>query len=723
MDLTSGRGTAAVSDRRRGPLLMAADAAGAAALALAWLLGDGGLFFLLAIAAVAVAGERAWGFLSRRGPTPYLGMLASPLLLLHYSSIGDFRVRLACFVMLLYVLALAARPPRSAAVFTSATATPRRAWLLSLLAFFLAATGLYIQGIQLSGDEPHYVMIAQSLVEDGDLDLKNNVEERSYLDYLPVEIRFHGMVHDGRYRSFHLPGVSFLLLPFYLLYRLLGGAIPGALFFRLAAALINSFFALGLFLVLRAAWPQRDNRRLFLFFLLTFPLLFHAVHLFPELPAATLVIFAYLSARKKRRYFLSGLFLAAAPWLHLKYALPVLALALFVLAWIWRDEPRGGARWRRLAAFLAAPALSLALLGLYSRLLYGSFDPRVISPERNFSAIPLKFQVETLLSFFLDQRDGLLVVAPVFLLVFLAFKKRVRSSVRDFALLASLAVPYVLFHAYTTVRGGYSPLARPLVFCLWIMIVLLAALYRATPSGSLRSLFRLLAGMTAFASVWFLYYPLFLYQPVTRQVTERASSWLRFMSSEAIDLASFFPSFLKRDNSAYLPNGVWLAALAVALLLYYSPFQRPLPPWMRRAAPPLLGLALLFLFCGFPHVRLQNRYAASGLSFFCSSRNFAPQHEAEAFRARAGQDYDLFFDLKGSAADELNLLFFNLERTALRVRNGRTLLMEAAGEPQRRLRLSLRGLKGFSLAGRSLVHLGLETTAMERGAVLGLKLE
>jgi hypothetical protein len=702
---------------RRTPFLLA-DALGLALLLFTWYLGRGGMLLLAIIVVLVIACELACRFLAAPGMTPYMAMLAAPLLLVHYSSIHDFRVRLACFAMLLAILALAWRQPRLAAV----RLRPVHAWLLSLLAFSLAAVVLHAQGIHLSGDEPHYVMIAQSLVEDGDFDLKNNIEEKTYFSYLPVEVRFHGSIHDGRWHSFHLPGVSLLLLPFYLLFKLLAGAVPGPLFFRLAAAVINSFFALGLFLALQRLTANKRNDGIFLFFLLTFPLLFHAVHLFPELPAATLVIFAYLAARDKRNYFISGLLLAGVPWLHLKYALPTLVLALFVASWIRRENRGAGARWRQLAAFVAAPALSLALLGLYSRLLYGSFDPRAISPEKNFLAIPLKFQVETLLSFFLDQRDGLLLYAPLFLLVFLVFKKEVRSGIRDFALLTTMAASYILFHAITTVRGAYSPAARPTLFVLWIMAVFLAALHDRSRPG-LRALIRLLAGLTAFASAWFVYYPLFLYQPVTREVSQRASSWLAFMSSDVLDLPAFFPSFLKKSNSAWAPNWAWLLLLACALALYYSRDSWPL---LRRVARPaflLLGLGLLVSFCWFPHVRLQTRYRAAGLSFFCNSKNFAYRTERSAFRAQAGRDYDLFFDLKGSAADRLDLSFSGDEPIGLRVRNGRQLLLAAQSNDGRHLRLSLRQLNKFSLGKRELVHIGLETAAGGEDAALLLKLK
>ena len=691
---------------------------GLALLLLTWRLGDGGPLILAGIVIWIAGSEYACRFLAASAITPYLPMALSPLLLLHYSSVTDFRIRLACFLMLAYILFLAWRPAASRPQVSLSRVRPWQAWFFSLLAFSLTAVVLHQQGIQLSGDEPHYVMIAQSLVEDGDFDLRNNLENRTYFAYLPVEVRFHGTIHNGRYHSYHLPGVSFLMVPFYLLFKLLGGLIPGSLYFRLAAALINSLFALGLFGVLRTADPENGRVGLFPFFLLTFPLLFHSVHLFPELPAAALAIFAYLLGRDRRRYFLAGLLLAGIPWLHLKYSLPALLLALFLASRIWKQ---GRARAKEMALLLIAPAASLALLGTYSKILYGSFHPGIISPEKNFLAIPFHFRIETLLSFFLDQRDGLLVYAPIFLLVFLAFKKEVRAGIRDFALLSTMFISYVLFHAFTTVRGGYSPAARPTLFVMWIMAIFLAALYRRSATWIPKALFRLLAGLTIFSTAWLLYYPLFLYQPVTREVTQRASALLLFLGSEAVRLASFFPSYLKTGNASHGVNWIWLAALALGLGLYYAKPAWPRITGAARRLLPCLGIGLLFIFCYFPHVQLQNRYSAGGLSFYCNSRNFSHKKELDRFKILAGQDYDLFIDLDGSAAERCRLTVLNGDRASLEIKSGRRTILARTRAPESLLDLDLPGMAPFRLGKRRLIHLGLESRAERSGVFFWLQ--
>ena len=684
---------------------------GLLALFISWWLGDGGWFLLITGAVWICAGEIGWHHASDLSASPYPWLLLSPLLLWHYSSVADFRIRLVCFIMLVYILILAQRRENSRRRLSLHHVTPWRIWLLAFLVFALTACVFYVRGIYLSGDEPHYMMITQSLVEDGDFDLHNNLRDKTYLSYLPVELRFHGTIRDGRYRSFHLPGISVLLVPFFYLFNLLGGAIPANLYFRLCAAVLNAFFALGLFQILKKSWPDKDNSILFLFFITTFPLVFQAVHLYPELPAATLLIFAYLHSRSQRpHYFLAGLLLAGIPWLHFKYLLPMLILVFFVTAGIWRGGARLKAKMRASAFFLIPQAISAVLLAVYSKVLYGSFDPTIISPEKNFLAIPLGNKINTLLSFFLDQRDGLLVYAPVFLMLFLVFKKETRKSLRDFSLLSAIFFSYILFHAYTTVRGGYSPAARPTLFVLWIMMIFSIASYRQ--AGELgKTLFRFLAGLTCFATVWLFYYPLFLYQPVTREVSQRASALLLFLGSATVDLSSVFPSFLKKTNVNYLPNWIWLAVLAVGIILYYAR-----PPWQAVTRPArfvfqALCLLLLFFICFIPHVQLRTRYSAAKLVFYSNSHNFSFHRESGSFKILAGQDYDLFFDLDGSAAENLDLSLLNPKGIAVCIKNGRRTLLDKNADTESRFSVSLRALNKFSLGKRDLVHLGLESTA------------
>jgi hypothetical protein len=267
--------------------------------------------------------EFLYGFKEKSWFNPYTLMLLSPLLLIKYSSTADFSIRVTGFLLLAYVFNAAVSRGKRAFTFSLADAPPMTVWFTAFLIFALVSGWLYVQGIHLSGDEPHYIMISQSITDDGDFDLKNNFEEKTYYEYLPIDLRFHGGKYNGKYHSFHLPGVSFLLIPFYWLFKLLGGMIPAALFFRLAAGALNAFFALCLFYLLRKTFPAKEVTGFWLAMLCLYPLVFHGVHLYPELPGATLMMAAYLSAFNEKKnvskYFLAGLCLAWVPWFHVKY--------------------------------------------------------------------------------------------------------------------------------------------------------------------------------------------------------------------------------------------------------------------------------------------------------------------------------------------------------------------------------------------------------------------
>ena len=65
------------------------------------------------------------------------------------------------------------------------------------------------------GDEPHYLIIAASLLRDGDLDVSNNYEHNARTREISGPIRPHAWRTGGELRSFHAPGLGLLLaIPF-----------------------------------------------------------------------------------------------------------------------------------------------------------------------------------------------------------------------------------------------------------------------------------------------------------------------------------------------------------------------------------------------------------------------------------------------------------------------------------------------------------------------------
>src|SRR3954470_10024124 len=93
-------------------------------------------------------------------------------------------------------------------------------WLV-LFAAYLATLGLHAFGTsEYAGDEPHYLLAAESIVSDGDLDVRDEYRTRAYDDFYPYPLDRQGREHEGRLNEPHGAGFPLLIAPAYAL----GGA-------------------------------------------------------------------------------------------------------------------------------------------------------------------------------------------------------------------------------------------------------------------------------------------------------------------------------------------------------------------------------------------------------------------------------------------------------------------------------------------------------------------
>jgi hypothetical protein len=340
-----------------------------------------------------------------------------------------------------------------------------RAFFLGILVLYLFAAGRVQSVVGPEGDEPHYLMVADSLVRDHDVDVTRDYAEARYRPFhaLPLEPHFRIRGRGGEIYSVHALGLSLLVLPAYAL-----AGYAGASFF----------------LAFLAALLAREIRRTVLAFCgrprlasgvawvvaLSPPLLHYAGLIFTEVPAALILAFGLRKARSAALLTLPqavawGAALAFLPWLNVRYVLfPVLLLAYAVTR---------GIRWRPLMAALAPLAASAVAIGIYHFALYGFFDPRrVYGRSREFALGTL---VEGLPGLFLDQEFGIFIYAPVFVLAVAGTLRLWRGSRRDALLVTTLVVVVVVTAgSWDMWRGGFNPPARFLVPLLPVLAVALA---------------------------------------------------------------------------------------------------------------------------------------------------------------------------------------------------------------------------------------------------------
>jgi hypothetical protein len=196
--------------------------------------------------------------------------------------------------------------------------------LATLLAAFL------VMRPETAGDEPHYLLAAESMAFDGDLDLTNDYASRArtlrVVNVFPLSPLPHAADYDGsgRLRPLHGVGLSALLAPAVGL-----GGLTGA---RLLMLFIAALLADQLFRLLRDLQLKRPYRlAAWVAVVGCSPLLVFATQIYPEVPAALMIVVAL---RVMVRFAISPLALVlgacagvALVWLHVRY-IP-LALGVF----------------------------------------------------------------------------------------------------------------------------------------------------------------------------------------------------------------------------------------------------------------------------------------------------------------------------------------------------------------------------------------------------------
>lgn len=315
------------------------------------------------------------------------------------------------------------------------------------------------------GDEPHYLMVADSLIRDGDVSLERDYAEGRYRPFHPQPLQPHYRVRgrDGAIYSLHALGLSLLIVPAYAL----GGYPAVSLFMAALAALLAREVR-----ELVRTWTGESDvaQGVAWVVALSPPLMHYAGLVFTEVPAALLVAVALrragtLGQARHASALAWGLAVAFLPWLNVRYALLAVLLLLHAVS---RRLPI-----RTTALVLAPVAASTLALSGYHWALYGFFDPRLVYGRRpEFAAATL---LEGLPGLMLDQEFGLLAYAPVFVLAIPGLVRLWRTRPDRGAVATGLvAVVVLVAGSWHMWRGGFNPPARFLLPVLPVLAVAVA---------------------------------------------------------------------------------------------------------------------------------------------------------------------------------------------------------------------------------------------------------
>lgn len=380
--------------------------------------------------------------------------------------------------------------------------TPRaiERWTLRRVAAAVFAATVLVSGLAASqltrtalfpaGDEPHYLVIAQSLWRDGDLRIENNHAREDYREYFPRELEPHYLTRgaDEEIYSIHPVGLPVLLAPVYAA----GGydaVVLVLILMAAAAATLAWWWTMGALNAPGAAtfaWAA---------IACSAPFLFNTFTVYPEIAAALAVMVAVVLAVRSDpnrsglgAWLTIGLACASLPWLSTKYAPMSAVIILVVFGRLWTRPLRLFMTNRRVWAVAAPYVASLAAWFAFFYVIWG-----VPLPQAPYGSLtqttPLNLAVGAPGLLF-DQEYGLLAFAPVYVLAAtgLVMMWRAGAELRRQAVEILMIFGALLgtVGAFGIWWGGTSAPARPLASGLLLLALPIAAAFRAAPAGSAR---------------------------------------------------------------------------------------------------------------------------------------------------------------------------------------------------------------------------------------------
>jgi hypothetical protein len=466
-------------------------------------------------------------------------------------------------------VALAHIRPDAAPVRRLAGASPAALFLIAAAAY--SAMGLwYASRLRVSGDEPHYLLMARSLWQEVDLDLRDNHAREEWRADTPGPVSPHygAPRADGRPFPAHSAGLPFLLAPVY--------AAGG----RLACVVALSLFAAGAAVAAwRLALLATGDRGAALFAWAAAagpPLAFYAFHVYTEAPSAFAAAggLALLLGPPSMGAAIAAAVLASAlPWLHVKMIPAAAALGIVALVRL-PARPR--------LAFVGVAALAAAGYLAYYQAIFGVASPLAIygGLPAGESGSPLR----GLAGLLLDRSFGLLWHAPVYLLAAAAVGVAARRMGWPHALVAAaILLPVVGWRMWW---GGQSPPARFLVPLVPILAAMAALRVDAIGLGRWR---------WTLAAVGIAITLVAVHDPGDLLLLNRGDRPTRLWTalSGEIDVGAYLPSLVAATPEEVRVAIVWAAACAALLGLDVAARRAPrVDRWFAGTGLPVALLAI-----------------------------------------------------------------------------------------------------------------------------------
>jgi hypothetical protein len=475
-------------------------------------------------------------------------------------------------------------------------------FMITFVAYMVAIISYAVAGPMLSqsdnpilvmtGDEPHYLIITQSLLEDHDILIQNNYDNGHYLAFYPLNLSkdlYEHSVRDvqGNLISIHGIGLPLILcVPF---------ALAGYLGARILIALIGALSAcVMLKLLMRLGFSRKTSLLAVLPAFIVSPLIFYGYSIFTEMVSLLIVLLSMLvlldvidgRSISSLKCLGAGACLAFLPWLGVKYGIITVAFAIAFLYYYLKKK----AQLPQLLAVILPVAISVLLFEGMIYQEFGSLNPvkvysgidtsygpntvvytggafldRLMAEARSIFSPDVNTIIVSIFNRFFDEKDGIVLLAPIYLLSlggFIVYLRKPLKGISKSAILVMtlLMLPYLFLYASTTSVGGYCPPSRTIVPLIGPAIVFMAIGLDHLYAGGNETYYALLVSLSLAIVAFMFLNPYSIYR----------HDMLSILNPIAIDLTKAFPSFIPGDPISAQPFfciGFWTGIALVAYIL------------------------------------------------------------------------------------------------------------------------------------------------------------
>ena len=443
---------------------------------LGWAAGPGLLPSLLGILLLVVAsglrqyGARGFGRLASLAALLSLARLLSlwqpvaalfPLLSMLWSPHASWA--LASTVLVVLVPALRATPALAAMARTLTTGR-LVGGIFVVATVVYSAWAVYVsQMTMVQGDEAHYLLVTQSLLRDGDIDLHNNGSRQDIAEFrqLPFEMHRAPSSPTGTSYSVHPPGLSALLMPAYAAGVDLWQNPRLACYLFLAGVTAAVLSLLFLWLV-RLGYGRWLPLLTIGIIGSTAPTAFYSVQIYPDfaavlVAAVVLVLLSHWQVAGIRRaalgrseplvLFFLAMALGVLPLLHPRFLPLSLGLGLLLLLQAHTSDRR---RWSLVALCVAVVLCTAAQIGYHLTISGDWLGHMRPGNAWDDEALKLSTWAVSLPGHWLHATKGAVANAPVLLLAFVGAGRLLRDRDRRLLVAAGL-------YGVTVVVNGMHP--------------------------------------------------------------------------------------------------------------------------------------------------------------------------------------------------------------------------------------------------------------------------